>query len=42
MATRVYLPGGEEVIASMLLNHATLKDSYARYAEDKAELYPNG
>lgn len=42
MATRVYQPDGEEVIASMLLNHATLKDSYARYAEDKAELYPNG
>ncbi len=40
MRTRVYLPSSSEVIATMLLNHATLKDSYARYAEDKAELYP--
>lgn len=40
MRTRVYLPGSSEVIATMLLNHATLKESYARYAEEKAELYP--
>jgi hypothetical protein len=40
MRTRVYLPGSSEVIATMLLNHATLKESYARYAEDKAEIYP--
>jgi hypothetical protein len=38
--TRVYMPGSSEVIATMLLNQATLKDSYARYAEEKAELYP--
>lgn len=42
MRTRVYRPGGSEVIATMLLNHATLKESYARYAEAKAELYPAG
>ena len=40
MRTRVYLPGSSEVIATMLLNHATLRESYARYAEEKAELYP--
>ena len=28
------------MIATMLLNHATLRESYARYAEEKAELYP--
>ena len=42
MRTRVYRPGESEVIATMLLNHATLKESYARYAEDKAALYPAG
>jgi hypothetical protein len=42
MRTRVYHPGSSEVIATMLLNHATLKDSYARYAEEKAALYPAG
>lgn len=42
MRTRVYRPGGSEVVATMLLNHATLKDSYAKYAEDKAALYPAG
>ena len=40
MRTRVYLPGSSEVIATMLLNHATLRESYARYADEKAELYP--
>ncbi len=40
--TRVYKPGSSEVIATMLLNHATLKESYARYADEKAELYPEG
>ena len=40
MRSRVYHPGSSEVIATMLLNHATLKDSYARYAEEKAALYP--
>ncbi len=42
MRTRVYRPGGSEVIATMLLNHATLKDSYAPYAVEKAALYPMG
>jgi hypothetical protein len=27
-------------VATMLLNHAILKDSYARYAQEHAELYP--
>jgi hypothetical protein len=31
---------GASPIATMLLNHAILKDSYARYAQDYAELYP--
>jgi hypothetical protein len=37
--TRVFEPGGEELLASMLLNTATLKESYSRYAADHAELY---
>lgn len=36
--TRVYAPGGTEVLATMLLNSATMKESYARYAEESAEL----
>lgn len=37
--TFVFHPGGSEVIATMLLNQATLKESYARYAEEHAQLY---
>jgi len=35
----VYKPGSSEVIAAMLLNHAVLRDSYAPYAKEKAELH---
>jgi hypothetical protein len=38
--TFVYRPGSTKVIATMLLNQATLKDSYAPYAKEHAELYP--
>lgn len=38
--TFVYRPGGSEVIATMLLNQATLRESYAPYAAEKAQLYP--
>jgi hypothetical protein len=38
--TFVYHPGSSDVIATMLLNQATLKESYARYAEEKGQLYP--
>ena len=31
---------GASPVATMLLNHAILKDSYARYAQEHAELYP--
>jgi hypothetical protein len=35
--TRVFRPGEDDVLATMLLNSATLKDSYANYeAELKA------
>jgi hypothetical protein len=30
---------GASPVATMLLNHAILKDSYARYAQEYAELY---
>jgi hypothetical protein len=36
----VFHPGEKKIIASMLLNHAILKDSYAPYAEERAALYP--
>ncbi|HMN45634.1 MAG TPA: hypothetical protein PKE27_13700 [Povalibacter sp.] len=36
--TRVMKPGSDEVIATMLLNSASLKDSYANYARDLAAL----
>ncbi len=32
--TRVYLPGSDEVLATMLLNSASLKDSYAEYESE--------
>ncbi|MEQ1780139.1 MAG: hypothetical protein ABMA14_02180 [Hyphomonadaceae bacterium] len=38
--TFVYRPGESNVIATMLLNQATLKESYAPYAAEHAELYP--
>ena len=37
--TRVYAPGSNQVLATMLLNSACLKDSYATYAAEAAELY---
>lgn len=36
--TSVFAPGGSEVLASMLLNSAIMKESYARYAEEAAEV----
>jgi hypothetical protein len=38
--TFVYRPGESKVIATMLLNQATLKDSYAPYQQELASLYP--
>ncbi|HYM34246.1 MAG TPA: hypothetical protein VET48_02560, partial [Steroidobacteraceae bacterium] len=32
--TRVFAPGGNDVLATMLLNSASLKDSYANYAAE--------
>jgi acyl dehydratase len=32
-------PGSSEVLATMLLNMATMKESYARYAEEHKQLY---
>jgi hypothetical protein len=37
--TRVYHPGGDEVLATMLLNSATMKESYARYEAEYAVMY---
>ena len=37
--TRVYAPGQTEVLATMLLNSATMKESDAPYAEEYAALY---
>lgn len=37
--TRVYAPGSDQALATMLLNSACLKDSYANYAAEAAELY---
>jgi hypothetical protein len=39
--TCVYRPGGNEPLATMLLNQATLKDSYVLYAAERASLYPS-
>ena len=36
--TRVFRPGADEVLATMLLNSANLKDSYADYEKDLAAL----
>jgi len=38
--TSVFRPAGAKPIAAMLLNQATLKDSYAPYAAEHAQLYP--
>jgi hypothetical protein len=38
MRTRVFRPGKDEVLATMLLNAAYLKDSYANYAAELAAL----
>ncbi len=35
--THVYVPGSDEVIARMLLNSASLKDSYANYEAERAK-----
>ena len=40
--TFVYRPGESKAIATMLLNQATLRESYAPYAAEKAQLYPSG
>lgn len=42
LRTQVYAPGGQEVLASMLLNVASLKDSYANYAGEEKTLYGAG
>jgi hypothetical protein len=34
--TRVFRPGSEAVVATMLINSATLKDSYGNYAAELA------
>ena len=36
--TRVYAPGTDEVLATMLLNSATMQESYAPYAHEAAEV----
>ena len=36
--TRVFKPGNGEVLATMLLNSASLKDSYANYAAELAQI----
>ena len=38
--TSIFRPGQSQVIATMLLNQASLRDSYAPYAEERAKLYP--
>jgi len=38
--TSIFRHGQSQVIATMLLNQATLRDSYAPYAEERAKLYP--
>jgi hypothetical protein len=37
--TRVYAPGKNDALATMLLNSASLKDSYAQYAAETASIY---
>ncbi len=38
----LYRPGADQAVASMLLNLATMKDSYAPYAQERAALYGEG
>ena len=38
--TSVYAPGSDRLLATMLLNSAILKDSYAPYAKEHRALYP--
>lgn len=40
--TMLYPAGGKEAVAEMLLNSATLVDSYAPYAAERAALYGEG
>jgi hypothetical protein len=35
----LYIAGTDHIVASMILNLATMKESYARYEEDRAALY---
>ena len=37
--TRVMWPGSDRVVATMLLNLASLKDSYVPYPREHADLY---
>ena len=37
--TRAFLPSSDEVVATMLLNSASLKESYGNYAADAEMLY---
>lgn len=37
--TRAYRPGADAVVAEMLLNSATMKESYANYEADRIALY---
>lgn len=37
--TRVYRPGEDRPLATMLLNQAFMKDSYLAYASERAQLY---
>jgi len=37
--TRVYRAGDDRLLATMLLNQAIMKDSYASYEEERAILY---
>jgi hypothetical protein len=36
--TRLFEPGGDQPVATMLLNTASMKDSYPRYAEERASI----
>ena len=38
LRTSLYAPGTDTVLATMLLNSASLKDSYANYATELAAL----
>lgn len=37
--TRVYRPGEDRLLATMLLNQALIKDGYHAYASERAQLY---